>query len=284
MKSISKEVRDAIRKDTKTMAHREIAKKYDVSVGVVSHIRNEGADVEYKRYVVFNDSHVPFEDKRVLRLIFDFIRNQQPDGVVILGDFTDFYQLSRFGKDPERLNFLQDDIDKAFKYLAELRTIVGKGKTIWYVKGNHEDRLERVLRSDAPSLHSLRCMDLRELLKLRELGIELVDKVELGDLTLIHGDLVRKNAGYSAKAHFDKYGTTMMHGHTHRDGKFTRRTMDGNKAVWENYCTCSLYPEYDPHPDWTHGFSVVNLVGRTPLVEEIPILGYKYFYGGKLYR
>ena len=91
-------------------------------------------------------------------------------------------------------------------------------------------------------------------------------------------------SGYSAKAHYDKYGTTMLHGHTHRDGKFTHRTLDGHKAVWENYCTCSLNPEYVEHPDWTQGFAVVTMFGKRPYVEQVPIIDGMFLYGGKVYR
>lgn len=265
----------------KGKSYREIAKELKTSFRRISRLYHHKKPAV--RYVAFGDSHVPYEDKKIMKIIYDFIRREKPDGVIIMGDFSDFYQLSRFAKDPNRRHTLQDDLDKAVDYLEELRNIMGR-RPIYYIMGNHEQRLERNLKEKSPEYFGLRCLSLKSLLELDRLNVILVpDRLELGDLTLIHGELVRKNAGYTARAHFDKYGTTMMLGHSHRDGKFTRRTLDGNKAVWENYCTCSLEPEYDSFPDWTHGFAVINFVEDTPFVEQVPIIGGRYFYGGKCY-
>jgi len=236
-----------------------------------------------EKWLIINDQHIPFHDPVCEKLVFGFARKVKPHGVIVLGDLVDFYQLSRFDKDPERANDLQDDIDIAIDYLKKLRKTLPKVK-IWYVEGNHEKRLQKDLWSGKQAYASLKCLRMPALLKLNELGVVYFKKkAKIGDMTFIHGIYVRKHSGYSARAHYDKFGSTMMHGHTHRDGKFTIRTLTGHKAVWENYCLCSLNPEYDDFPNWTQGFSLVTFVGKRPYVEQIPILGGKYIYGGKMF-
>lgn len=253
--------------------------KQGVSSGRVSKLSHNARKLS--KYVVFNDTHVPFEDKDVMELLFGFIARSKPDGLIILGDFTDFYQVSRFAKDPARKDTLQDDIDKSSQYLWTLRRLM-KRRPIYYLEGNHEERLEKYLRNKSPEFYTLRCLAVQRLLRLDEFDIVYRRRLDMGEITFIHGEMVRRHAGYSAKGHYDRYGTTMMHGHTHRDAKYTIRTLDGNKAVWENYCTCSLYPEYDSFPNWTQGFSVVTFDGDTPFVEQIPIINGRYVYGGKV--
>ena len=100
-----------------------------------------------------------------------------------------------------------------------------------------------------------------------------------------HGDLVLKHSGQSAKAHFEKYGTSILHGHTHRLGIYYKRDVRGIHAAYENGCLCRLDPEYAIHPNWHHGFSMVQVEeGGFFYVEQIPILNRKtLFYGGKRY-
>ncbi len=234
-----------------------------------------------RKWIVLNDLHIPFQDKVCVKLALDFIKRVRPYGVILLGDIVDFYQISRFAKDPSRANLLQDDIDEAVNFLRELSKLASN---IHYLRGNHEARLQKFLWSTSPCLSSLDSLQVPSLLKFKELGVTYhPDRFKVGDMTFIHGKFVRRHAGYSAKAHYDKYGVTMMHGHTHRDAKYTIRTMDGHKAVWENYCMCSLDPEYDDFPNWTQGFSLVTFVGKRPYVEQIAVIAKSYVYGGKMY-
>jgi len=275
-------------------SHREIASMMGVSVGSVSHVRNGGiinGDNDLPPAVeptstgfVCGDWQVPFHDEQALGLALDFCKRLQPDWIDLEGDIIDFYQLSRFDKNPGRVETLQTDINILKELITRLRSDNPKAR-IYYHWGNHEDRLRRLLWREAKGLASLDCLKIEKLLGLSEIDIKwLPEWRKEGDLYLMHGNIVRKESGYSAKAMYDKYGASIIHGHTHRDGKYTKRTLDGNKCVWENYCLCRLDPEYDPFPNWTQGFSKVTMIGRRPFVEQIPIIGGKYIYEGKLYK
>ena len=74
--------------------------------------------------VVLSDVHVPFQDKSVCRMALKFLAEHQPATVHLLGDIADFYSISRFVKDPRRKEDLQEDLDAAHDFLAELRDTV----------------------------------------------------------------------------------------------------------------------------------------------------------------
>ena len=140
--------------------------------------------------------------------------------------------------------------------------------------------------NQAQALSSLRSLQLPSLMKFRELGVKYhKSDYKVGDLYITHGSIVRKHAGYTARAEFEKNGCTGISAHTHRDGKYTVRNRGGHFAWWENFCLCDLNPEYvDGIANWSQGWSLVTMVGRRPYVEQIACIGHKYIYGGRMYE
>ena len=74
-------------------------------------------------------------------------------GIVILGDFCDFYSVSSHSKDPGRALKFEYELRQVDKKLRELNSLGAKHRV--FVEGNHEDRLLRYLRDTAPALHSV---------------------------------------------------------------------------------------------------------------------------------
>ena len=98
-----------------------------------------------------------------------------------------------------------------------------------------------------------------------------------------HGDIIRKHSGYTAKAMYDKYGGCGIHGHSHRGGVYYKTKRDGVYGWTENFCLCSLQPDYMRNPDWHQGFSLVHFTKDRFWAEPIPIIKRRFMYGGKLY-
>ena len=238
--------------------------------------------MKQQKWHICNDQHFPFEDKDLMSLQFAFLKREQPNGIALLGDVIDMYQISRFNKDPERRHCLQSDIDETVGFLRKIRKICPNAKII-YIQGDHALRLRKYLLSTAPELAGLRTLRFEHLLGLKELNITYAEEYKIGDLFLFHGDIVRKHAGYSAKAMYEKHGVSLIHGHTHRDGKYAVRNRSGHFAVWENYCQCDLFPEYVDYPNWSQGWSMVTVIGKRPYVEQIAVINGSYIYGGKKY-
>jgi hypothetical protein len=236
-----------------------------------------------------NDQHIPFHDKKVNKLVFDFIADFQPDIVDILGDLTDFWQISHFDKDPKRKGTIQNDIDSTHTYLEELRKIVPNAEIELHA-GNHLDRMRKYIWRQAEELNCIRSLSLEFLLGLKELNISYLAKAEdyriRGELVLLHGTIIRKKAGDTAKANLDKYGLSVICGHSHRGGSTYRADLLGTRGAWENFCLCDfkLAKEWRMDlADWQQGFSYIYYYPDRFEVHQVPIIKQKFTVLGKEY-
>ncbi len=187
--------------------------------------------------VVLNDTHNPFQDQRALREVELFLVELQPDLVIYAGDLNDFYQISKFDKNPGRADNLQKDLDSTVAMFTRQRELLPNTRMI-QIDGNHEDRLRRNLWGNNPAMASLKSLTIEKLYELDKNEIEHVDKDDgilfHGVLWVTHGDMVRAHSGFTAKGMSDKHGGSGIMGHTHRLGATIRGTglgfMDGGRA------------------------------------------------------
>ena len=235
---------------------------------------------------IFQDTHNPFQDQRVIREVELFLFELQPDLMVYPGDMSDFYLLSKFDKNPNRADTLQQDLNSTAALFKRHREGMPNTRMI-FTLGNHEDRLRRYLWSNSPALASLDCLTIEGLYKLRENEIECVDYEEgilfNGNFMVTHGDLIRAHSGYTAKGMSDKHGGSGICGHSHRGGNSLKTNRFGVYGWWENYCLCDLDLDYVSHPNWQQGFSVVTDIHERFWIEPIQIIHRKFIYGGKTY-
>jgi hypothetical protein len=173
------------------------------------------------------------------------------------------------------------EIREAEKLMARLYKIPEK----WWIGGNHEERFLRFIADKAQALGLIPGMDFQTIFGLGEFGFQWKDYgeyINLGKLMVTHGFIVRSHAGYSAKAHFERLGTSVLIGHTHRMGSYFKTTKKGIHVVYENGCLCKLNPEYVQYPDWQQGFSVVHVETNGFFhVQHIPIINRQTFFYGK---
>src|SRR3972149_635261 len=245
-------------------------------------------------WVILNDIQIPFEDTKVLYdLIIPFIEDLRPDGVILNGDVVDMYSISDFDKNPLTPATVAVEIRRARVLMSWLATRVS-GERIW-LGGNHEDRLRKWVWKN-PSLLSKFPLKVRENI-VTELDIPSIFGITdygftwapygahhmLGKLMVTHGNMVSKHSGLTARAHFDKYGTSILIGHTHRLGVYYKRDSRGVHGAWENGCLCKMTPEYAQYPNWQQGFSVVHVSANGLFnVQQIPLLpGPSFMYGNE---
>ena len=195
-----------------------------------------------------------------VRITEDF----KPDVRIAGSDGVDFYSLSSFDKNPERILSLQGELDSWKEAQRKWRSATN-AKT-YFLIGNHEDRLRRWLWKH-PELSSLSCLTIPELFDFKGLKITMADKdgQELNffdKLIVTHGSIVRKWSGYTARGELEKrrYSVSVMSGHTHRGGRFITTVRGAVCEALECFCLCSLSPEYTYDPDWQQGivFADVN--------------------------
>ncbi|KKK51173.1 hypothetical protein LCGC14_3117630, partial [marine sediment metagenome] len=234
-----------------------------------------------------NDTQHPYQDKASLWLTERILTEVQPQYLVYNGDISDFYQISKFSKNPERVNELQHDIDSAEDMFNRHKRILPNTRK-YLTLGNHEDRWQKFLWTEASALSSLNCLTFEELFHLKDYAIKPIPYecglMINGVFLVLHGDLASIHSGYTAKRMFEKHGGSGIVGHCHRGGSFYKRDRFGIWGWWENFCLCSLDPDWIRNPNWVHGFSLVHFHGKRFWVEQIPIIGKACMYGGKLYE
>jgi predicted phosphodiesterase len=238
------------------------------------------------KVVFLGDVHAPYHDPVAMGLVFDFLRWFKPDFVYLIGDWIDFYQLSRFDKDPQRILGLQDEIDQCRELMAKTREACPNA-WLYFREGNHEHRLTRYLCAH-PEIASLRSLQLPVLLDFQQLEIDYCpyngDLDHYGFL-VEHGDVARKHSGYTAKAMLDKRGISGITGHTHRLGAHYVTDAAGDKVWYENGCLCHTNPEYIlGRPNWQQGFSVLHNWDDRFQVEQICMHNHRIFYNGYLWE
>lgn len=233
-----------------------------------------------KTFVVMNDIQIPFQDTQVLGLVLKFIDDLKPQGIILNGDVVDCYAISSFDKNPLKKAGLQREITGARRLMERLEKVKEK---IW-LGGNHEDRLRRYLWKN-PEFADLEALTFSSLFQVKEHGFTFYPYGKswmLGKLMVTHGFMVRSHSGISARAHFDRLGTSVLVGHTHRLGAYYKTNVRGQHAAYENGCLCRLDPEYVQNPDWQQGISIVTVMENGFFnVTQIPILHRRIFFYGK---
>lgn len=241
---------------------------------------------DYKKVVFISDIHAPFQDESAIRATISFIKYWKPTELIFMGDVVDFYAISRFIRNPDRANKLQEELDVAHTILKRFCLAAPKAKKT-FLKGNHEYRLQKYLWSNAPELSNLRSLTVPEQLHLNDLGIEYIEngKITRNGTVIKHGNVVRKFAGYSAKGEFENCGISGVSAHTHRLGQYFH-THEGGMFTWiECGCLCDMNAEYmeGKVANWQHGFGIgfYKNSGSTRFnVGLVPIAKKKAMWGG----
>lgn len=244
-----------------------------------------------KTIFFFSDIHFPHQDPAALAIAENCCRYLQPDIIVNLGDAIDAYCLSSFDKDPQRIDSMQEEFDAAAEHFKRLRADHPEAR-ILMKEGNHEERLQRYLRTHAPGLNSLRCLSIAEQLGLPALDIEYYtahQRVSIGDRVITHGKAVRGRSGASGQKELDDRGVSGVSGHVHRLGH-TWHTNNVRTIDWvEAGCLCKLDACYagDKSLNWQHGFAVGEWIQAHDIdridIQAIPIIDEVAHYRGMYY-
>jgi hypothetical protein len=233
--------------------------------------------------LLYGDTHQPYEDKVATSIVAQVASLLTPSVVCNMGDLLDCYSLSRFDKDPHRIESLQDEIDMARAHLAMMRQ-ASPGSRFLLLEGNHEVRLQRTIWNmpgPAASLAKLQVfqesMTWPILLDTAGLGVEWVPHIGqarqsfLPKFILKHGTVVRKKSAYTASGELEKYNRSGASGHTHRLGMHWHNDHHGSHLWVETGCTCSTTPEYVEDPDWQSGCVVLTFDSQTGAVAAEPV-------------
>jgi hypothetical protein len=238
--------------------------------------------------VVIGDLHFGAEDQNTINIFFETVRELRPEKVILNGDTMDMFALSKYPKDPRKIIDIENEKDRYHEFLKILHDITEPwGAEILETNANHsgngkEGRLWRYISQNIPALASMKRV--QEILSYENIffpqedwcRIKLVDQVVLPtNFIVMHGTVVRKMGGQSARGEFEKIYASTLTNHTHRFG-MTPQTFPaiGDRKAhlfmnYENACACDLNPEYVQLPNWQNGFSVVRYTNDLVAVDPV---------------
>jgi hypothetical protein len=225
---------------------------------------------KYITALVYGDTHFPYHDPSALNVLESLAVDVRPDVLLNVGDLVDCWQISRWDKDPSRLDTLQDNIDAARTHLSRMAQLVPNARRV-LLEGNHEERLGKSIwkmEGAARELARLRVfqqsMTWPNLLQTDSIGWDFISTREqprtavLPKIITKHGTVVRKRSGLSAYGEWEKYGRSGVSGHTHRLGDFLHRDHNGTARWVETGCTCLMDAPYGSDFDWQQGAVVMT--------------------------
>jgi metallophosphoesterase superfamily enzyme len=152
-----------------------------------------------------------------------------------------------------------------------MRGIVGPRTEMYFIEGNHENRLQRYL-SRNPELADMPELKIKSLLKLDDYKVKHVrvdgdywaedtGHLKLGDTVVLHGDSrlngasTSRNSGYSATNTMKTMGTSVVMGHVHRLATVYNRSAHKNYVGIEGGCLCKI----PGNANWQQGFTTFEL-------------------------
>lgn len=234
-----------------------------------------------------SDIHAPYQDNELVRSAMRLIKKVQPHRVVLNGDISDFFALSRFNLGLERLDDLQDEIDIANGIREKVRN-AAPNTHIVETEGNHDARLNKYILENGRALASLKALEPANLFRYNELGIDWYPGAgfrQREQFLVKHGTVIRKDAPNSAKAEMELAGISGVSGHTHRLGKYNKGGYI-NREWTEGGCLCRLDPDYIiGQPNWQNGIVIGQFSTKSQnfMTELVQAYDGKLLYGGKRY-
>lgn len=215
--------------------------------------------------LLISDLHIPYHSIGAITVALDYAKANNIKGILILGDFIDNHNISRFEKDPSKRSVIQE-LKAARHFLESLRSSFPDVFIAW-AYGNHDVRYQDYLRRQAPELFEDPYYHLHERLDLKSLDIEhLNDKVliKLGKLNAAHGHHVVRGVFAPvnpARGAFMKAKDNIVIGHLHNPSHHNEVTMSGRSiSAWSLGCLCQLRPDYSPQTgNSQHGFAHVSI-------------------------
>ena len=256
-----------------------------------------------------------FHDETVIKLAHMAIRELQPDNIVLTGDMLDLPAFSTFNQRDDWMRTTQRAIDRYHTLLAQLRADAPNAHIV-AVHGNHEQRMDRMIRRDAAALasirranaaHELSVLTVPFLCRYEELEVEAVTGYPNGtywledNLKVIHGTVAKKG-GQTASAYLrQSTGESIVFGHDHRQQlayrTIAQRAGHVTVAAASPGCLCRVDGEV-PSPfysvddwgetvpqamDWQNGLLLIEHTENNHDITPVRIQGDRMRLNGEVY-
>lgn len=241
-------------------------------------------------YIIMGCVHVPFFNLNFMKAAIKCISTLNVKGIIFNGDFLDLATLSFHDKGKNAVEgvTLGKEYESGNKVLDSIEAVIPKNADKVFLYGNHEDRFNRHMSTvDYGKLKGAIKSPIEGLnLESRSYKVYtdwINDEVNLGDLTIIHGEFTGTN---SCKRHLDAYKKNILYAHTHRvsmyrEGEHVAYNI-GSMADFNSpafgYATKSMKKQ------WTNGFAIATVVDGVTSVEQIIWNKDHFVYGGNIWK
>lgn len=215
--------------------------------------------------LLISDLHIPYHSIDAITAALDYGKKEKVNTIFINGDLVDFYQISRFEKDPRKRS-VKYEFDATKEFLRVLRKTFKHAQIYWSM-GNHDTRYEHFLMAKAPEIFDDPYFRMEERLKLSEERITVInDKtiIKAGKLNIHHGHLFFRGVFSpvnSARGLFMKTKQSTICGHVHKISEHTETNLSGELTTcWSTGCLSELSPDYSPFcNNYAHGFAHIRV-------------------------
>lgn len=219
---------------------------------------------QHNKILVLSDLHIPYHDIQAITTALDYGKKQGINTILINGDLIDFYQISRF-TNLERKRSVKDELEITKEFLSILNKVFPK-VPIYFLKGNHDNRLEYYLATKAPELLDVSEFRLKDLLEAEKHNMQIFDDTTLikaGKLSITHGHLLLRGVFSPvnpARGSFLRAKASVLIGHSHKVSTHTETTINSKTiACYSTGSLCELCPSYQPFANnFMHGFAYVE--------------------------
>jgi hypothetical protein len=186
--------------------------------------------------VTVSDLHIPFIDDAVFFLFLDFLKDYQPDELILNGNMVEMASFSTHPRKKALVEVIlngQRERDMWLPYAEAMRKACPNAKIVYIGSSCHEGWLDRWANQDG-TLAADPNYTLPGFLHFKDFGIEYhAEKYEKKHFLWVHGTAVGQHSGWSAKAEYDYYGKSGCSGHTHRLGAYYKTTAEGPNVWFE---------------------------------------------------
>lgn len=246
-----------------------------------------------KRCLVIPDTHRPFHDRRAYDLMMQVATSVKIDGVYLLGDYADFYNVMFHEKDPDIIVDFDAEVVDVNDGLDEIDKLFPRAQKV-YIEGNHEYRLTRYLRKNVPALYNI--TDSAKLFEINKrkywnwIPYGPTQKVRVMKSKLWARHEPTTSGTHVAHNTVVKCGTSVIFGHTHRiqESQIVHMNGENHRGINPGWLGNKNLPVFDyvkDHHQWALGFSIVHILeDGTFFNNTIHIIDYKCMYGGKLFK
>lgn len=198
-----------------------------------------------------------FHDDAAMSLFINAVLQEQPDSVVILGDFLDLPSQGKWSQEAAFARTTQMAINKGYEFLASIRAASPETEIV-LVEGNHDKRLQTYVETNTIAAFGLKradlpdswpVMSLQNLLRLDELGVVYYDAYpaathwDSDQVRNIHGTKANSKGSTTSQYVTEFPNISTWAGHSHRLEITYKTTLGARGEAIESYsanpgCLC----------------------------------------------